>query len=69
MASINKKECEVPESACADGSSLWARLIGLGLETPGRGDVARDVPLVLLKAGATTCGLALLNAVLFVALR
>ncbi|MFZ4289519.1 hypothetical protein [Variovorax sp. HJSM1_2] len=69
MTAIDKKECGLSKSACADGSSLWARLIGLGLETPGHGDAARDVPLVLLKAGATTCGFALLNAVLFVALR
>jgi hypothetical protein len=69
MASIDSNKCEVFESASANDNTVWSRLIGLGLETPRRTNVTNDKRVVLLIAGATICGFALVSAVLLMTLR
>lgn len=69
MTAIDKKKCDAFERASTSDSTVWSRLIGLSKEaTRGRG-LAADRHVVLVIAGLTVCGFALVSVLLFLTLK
>ncbi len=72
MTSIDKNPCdafEATSTASTRGDDVWSGLIGLDLDSQGRGGASNDTLVVLLIAVTTICGFSLLGAVLFMKLQ